>query len=96
MTFQVYIIIFFIRFHMIYICACVCRGPKSVGGIMWAKHAHAQSQYWAVKSDQCHPYYSFRLCARAALAWSEENVNLEMRNLKQTELHRLKNRGKKG
>ena len=36
----------------IYVCACVCRGPKSVGGIMWAKRAHAQSQYWAVKSDQ--------------------------------------------
>ena len=31
---------------------CVCRGPKSVGGIMWPKRAHAQSQYWAVKSDQ--------------------------------------------
>ena len=30
----------------------VCRGPKSVGGNTWAKHAHAQSQYWAVKSDQ--------------------------------------------
>ena len=30
---------------------CVCRGPKSVGGITWAKRAHAQSQYWAVKSD---------------------------------------------
>ena len=27
----------------IYICACVCRGPKSVGGITWAKRAHAQS-----------------------------------------------------
>ena len=26
-----------------YICACVCRGPKSVGGITWAKRAHAQS-----------------------------------------------------
>ena len=24
---------------------CVCRGPKSVGGITWAKRAHAQSQY---------------------------------------------------
>ena len=40
------------------ICICrsvgryVCRGPKSVGGITWAKRAHAQSQYWAVKSDQ--------------------------------------------
>ena len=31
---------------------CVCCGPKSVGGITWAKHAHAQSQYWAIKSDQ--------------------------------------------
>ena len=30
---------------------CVCRGPKSVGGITWAKNAHAQSQYWAVKSN---------------------------------------------
>ena len=34
------------------VCACVCCGPKSVGGITWAKRAHAQSQYWAVKSDQ--------------------------------------------
>ena len=40
------------RVIYIYICACVCRGPKSVGGITWAKHAHAQSQCWAVKSDQ--------------------------------------------
>ena len=23
----------------------MCRGPKSVGGITWAKRAHAQSQY---------------------------------------------------
>ena len=30
----------------------VCRGPKSVGGNTWAKRAHAQSQYSAVKSDQ--------------------------------------------
>ena len=36
----------------IYVYMCVCRGPKSVGGITWAKRAHAQSQYWAVKSDQ--------------------------------------------
>ena len=40
------------RFREIYICRYVCRGPKSVGGITWAKRAHAQSQYWAVKSDQ--------------------------------------------
>ena len=36
----------------IIICRYVCRGPKSVGGNTWAKRAHAQSQYWAVKSDQ--------------------------------------------
>ena len=40
------------RFHVIYVGMYVCRGPKSVGGITWAKRAHAQSQYWAVKSDQ--------------------------------------------
>ena len=33
--------------------------------------------------------------ARAALAWMKRNVHFEMRNLKQTELQRLKNRGKK-
>ena len=44
------------RFRVIYIYMYVgmyvCRGPKSVGGNTWAKHAHAQSQYCAVKSDQ--------------------------------------------
>ena len=34
------------------VCRYVCRGPKSVGGNTWAKRAHAQSQYCAVKSDQ--------------------------------------------
>ena len=37
---------------LMYVYMCVCRGPKSVGGITWAKCAHAQSQYWAAKSDQ--------------------------------------------
>ena len=36
----------------IYVGMYVCRGPKSVGGNTWAKRAHAQNQYWAVKSDQ--------------------------------------------
>ena len=36
----------------IYICRYVCRGPKSLGGNTWGKRAHAQSQYWAVKSEQ--------------------------------------------
>ena len=37
---------------LVYMSVCLCLGPKSVGGITWAKRAHAQSQYWAVKSDQ--------------------------------------------
>ena len=37
---------------LVYVGMYVCRGPKSVGGYTWAKRAHAQSQYWAVKSDQ--------------------------------------------
>ena len=41
------------RFRVIYIYLCmyVCRVQKCVGGIMWPKHAHAQSQFWAVKTD---------------------------------------------
>ena len=34
--------------------------------------------------------------ARAALVWTEEKRSLRNEKLKQTELHRLKNRGKKG
>ena len=39
---------------------------------------------------------SFRPYARVALAWTGKNINLEKINLKQTELQKLKNRGKKG
>ena len=42
----------------------------------------AQSQYWAVKSDQRHPYYSFRLYARAAIAWTEKKRSLRNEKLK--------------
>ena len=35
-----------------YVGMYVCRGPKSIGGNTWAKRTHAQSPYWAVKSDQ--------------------------------------------
>ena len=48
----------------------VCQ--KCEGEIMWPKHAHAQSQFWAVKTD---PYYSFQLYAGAALALMEKNNN---------------------
>ena len=52
-----------------------------------------------VKTDLWHPYYSFLLYARVVLAWMkkkpEKKRSLRMRNLKQTELQRLKNRWKK-
>ena len=59
-------------------------------------HAHAQSLLGAVKPVT--PRVIHFLYARA-LAWTkkklEKSVHLEMRNLKLTELQRLKNRGKK-
>ena len=60
--------------HVSVVCQINC-----VGGITWIKHAHALSQYWAVKSDQ---YYSFRLYARAALAWTEEKRSLRNEKLR--------------
>ena len=62
-----------------YVGMYVCRGPKSVGGNTWAKRAHAQSQYCAVKSDQ---YINFDLYAIAALAWTEEKRSLRNEKLK--------------
>ena len=56
------------RFHVIYMCRYVCRVLKCVGGLTYA---HAQSQFWAVKTDLQHPCYLFRLYARAALAWTK-------------------------
>ena len=38
------------------VCMSVClqkiRMPKCLGRITWPKHVHAQSQFWAVKTDQ--------------------------------------------
>ena len=63
-----------------------------VGGVTWTKHAHAQSQVLGTRV--IHFLYA------RALAWTKKkpkkSVHLEMRNLKLTELQRLKNRGKKG
>ena len=70
--------------------------PKCMGGITWPKHAPAQSQFWAVKTDLWDPYYSHLLYVSMDDKEAKKNVHLEMRNLKQTELQRLKNRGKKG
>ena len=39
-----------------------------------AKHVHAQSRFWEVKTDIWHPYYSFLLHARAALAWTKKKL----------------------
>ena len=36
----------------IYVCVSVICQINCIGGITWIKNAHAQSQYWAVKSDQ--------------------------------------------
>ena len=60
----------------IYVCVglYVHHMPKCVGGITWPKHVHAQSKFWAVKTDLCHLYYSFLLCARAALAWTKKKT----------------------
>ena len=65
-----------------YIYIYVCLSYVKSRGITWIKYAHAQSQYWVVKSDQWHPYYSFRLYARAALAWTEEKRSLRNEKLK--------------
>ena len=41
------------RFHVMYTCIYVCLSwSKKCRRITWAKCAHAQSQHWAVKSDQ--------------------------------------------
>ena len=49
-----------------YICVgrYVCCLPKCVGGITCV---HVLSHIWVLKTDLCHPCYSFRLRARAAL-----------------------------
>ena len=41
-----------------------------------AKHAHAQGQLGAIKTYQFHPYYSFPLYTRAALAWTKKKRSL--------------------
>ena len=67
---------------MIYVGMYFCSGPKSVGGITWAKRAHAQSQYWAVKSDQ-------KLKAnRASLTEEPRKERLRVRREKETEDHK--------
>ena len=57
----------------------VYRMSKCLGRITWPKHAHAQSQFWAVKIDPC---YSFPLYARAALAWMKKIYSLKNEKLK--------------
>ena len=74
----------------------VCRGQKSVGGIVWPKHAHAQSKFGAVKTDLWHPRYSFRLCSRTALACTKKKRSLRNGKLKVNISSETEDRGKKG
>ena len=63
------------RFLVIYIYLCVCLSWSKMRTQNYvAKHAHAQGQFGAVKTAQRHPYYSFRLYARAALAWTKKET----------------------
>ena len=59
---------------------CICRGPKSVGGITWAKRLHAQSLLGG-KIQPMTPVL-FRPYAGAALAWTEEKHSLRNEKLK--------------
>ena len=64
---------------------------------MWPKYEHAQSQFWAVKNDLWHPCYSFRHALEhfSMEAEKKKKIHLEMGNIKQTELQRLKKRREK-
>ena len=54
---------------------------------------HAQSQFWAVKTDLWQLRYSFDYILESSFSMDEiRNVHLEIGNIKQTELQRLKNR----
>ena len=66
------------HFSSIYIYMYVCHVPKCAGGITWPKHVHAQIQFWVVKTE-C---YSFRLHARADLAWTKKKRSLRNEKLK--------------
>ena len=70
------------RFRVIYMSVgwYVCRVQKCVGGITWPKSAHAQ--IWAVKTALWHPCYSFRLYARAVLAWTKKKRSFKNGKLK--------------
>ena len=79
-----------------YVCMSVCRYvyKKYVHQNVWAK---LRKVGFGQLKPTCDTHII--LYARAALAWMKKkpkNVHLEMINLKQTELQRLKNRGKKG
>ena len=70
--------------------------PKCIGGITWPKHAHAHSQFGAVKTELLHLCYLFGLYARAALAWTKKKRSLRSEKLKANRASEMKDRGKKG
>ena len=81
---------------MIYRGMSVVCQINCVGGITWPKRM--LKVFWGAVKPVTPTRVIHFLYARA-LAWTKEaekSVHLEMRNLKLTELQRLKNRGKKG
>ena len=76
-------------------CVSVCLScPKCVRR-NYAAHTHAQSHFGAVKTDLCHPCYSFRLCTRAALAWTKKKRSLRNGKLKENGASATEDTGKK-
>ena len=63
-------------------CSIEISRDMYICGNTWPKHAHAQSQFWAVITDLWYPYYYFLLYARAALAWTKNNIKCSLRNEK--------------
>ena len=67
--------------RVIYICACVCRGPKSVGGNVGQMHACSMSVLGG-KIRPVTPVLFISTIRRAALAWMEEKRSLRNEKLK--------------
>ena len=87
----------FLVIQYIYVSLYVHRMSKCVGGITRSKHAHVQNQFWAVKPtcDTRIIHFFYTESSFSVDEKQNQKVHLEMRNLKQTNFQRWKNRGKK-
>ena len=78
-------------------CTCLSRSKKRRQNYVGQTRACSKSVLGGKIRPVTPLLFISTIRARAALAWMEEKCSLrKMRNLKQAELHRLKNRGKKG